>query len=228
MSPVPDQAQKTPLDTLVLLAAGIGLAIWCVVSFRAGGYYVQRDVFACQLSGYAALAYLAVSLCAGPLLRVASLAGLRVEREFSARLSRNAGIASALAAGLHTVISLMTYLKHDWWIVLTLPYLQWGVLALFVLLVLLVGSFKPLMSLVRWKIWKPLFRLSFLAAIFAFFHVIYAPFSPTILIVSLFANALLVSLFRWLPQRKQSKPTEPVVVLEAPIVDTSLRKKDPA
>lgn len=197
-----NSTRRLPLDTLLLLAVGFVLAAWCVISFRAGGYYIDRDIFACQLSGYAALGYLAVSLCTGPVLRVAGLTGIVLEREVSARLSRNAGIAAALAAGLHTVIALMTYLRADWLVVLQIPYLQWGAAALFVLLVLLVGSYKPLMGLARWKLWKPLFRLSFVGALLTLPHVLYAPFAPRPYVIALYAVALLLSLLRWWPERK--------------------------
>jgi DMSO/TMAO reductase YedYZ heme-binding membrane subunit len=192
-------APQTHRDTLLLLGVGVALAAWCVVSFRAGGYYVQRDLFACQLSGYAALGYLAASLCSGPVWILLSRFGYHVERDFSARFSRNAGIAAALAATLHTVIALTTYLKYDWLVALQIPYLQWGGLALLVLLVLLAGSFKPLMGLMRWKLWKPLFRLSFLAAILTLPHVFYAPFSSSWIVLTLYCLAVLVSMLRWLP-----------------------------
>lgn len=194
-------APQTHRDTLLLLGLGIGLAAWCVIAFRAGGYYVQRDLFACQLSGYAALGYLAASLCSGPIWILLSRLGYHVEREFSARFSRNAGIAAALAAILHTVIALTTYLQYDWLVALQIPYLQWGGLSLLVLFVLLVGSFKPLMGLIRWKLWKPLFRLSFLAALLTLPHVFYAPFSSGWIVLALYCLAIIVSLLRWLPLR---------------------------
>jgi DMSO/TMAO reductase YedYZ heme-binding membrane subunit len=192
-------SRRYPLDTLFLLAVGMALSAWCVIAFRAGGYYIEREIFVSQLSGYAALGYLALSLCAGPLLRLLSFTGVNVPREFSARLSRNAGIAAALAAILHTTIVLMTYLKHDWLSVLFLPYLRWGGLAFVVLLVLLVASFKPLMSVIRWKLWKPLFRLSFLAALFTLPHLLYAPFSSRPLTLWLYGIATAICCLRWLP-----------------------------
>lgn len=193
---------RLPPDTLLLLVIGLGLSAWIVVAFRAGGYYVQRDIFVAQLSGYAALGYLGLSLCSGPLLRAASWFGMQVNREFSARLSRNAGIASALAAILHTTIVLMTYLRFDWWSVLFIPYLRWGGLSLILLLILLVASYKPLMTLVRWKLWKPLFRLSFLAAIFTLPHLLYAPFSSRPIVLVLYGTATVLWLLRCLPERK--------------------------
>lgn len=204
------EPRRYALDTLLLLAVGFGLSAWCVIAFRAGGYYVERDVFVSQLSGYAALGYLALSLCAGPLLRLLSIAGVQVNRELSARLSRNAGIASALAAILHTTIVLLTFLKYDWWSVLFLPYLRWGGLALVVLLVLLVGSFKPLMALVRWKLWKPLFRLSFAAAILTLPHLLYAPFASREITLWLYGIASVICCLRWIPGRRDiAKPSNP-------------------
>jgi len=198
-------------DTWLLLGVGLILAAWCAVVYRAGGYYVQRDVLICQISGYAALGYLAASLCSGPIWTLLGRFGFRIEREFSARFSRNAGIASAIAAAAHTIIALLTFLKLDWFAVLRIPYLKWGGLALLVLLVLLFASFKPLMGALQWKLWKPLFRLSFLAATLALPHALYAPFAWRWLILALYSGALLISLLRWIPERKlQKQPATPL------------------
>jgi DMSO/TMAO reductase YedYZ heme-binding membrane subunit len=70
------------------------------------------------------------------------------------------------------------------------------------LLVLLVASFKPLMSLIRWKLWKPLFRLSFLAALFTLPHLLYAPFSSRPLTLWLYGIATAICCLRWIPERK--------------------------
>lgn len=59
-------------------------------------------------------------------------------------------------------------------------------------------------SCVRWKLWKPLFRLSFVAAILTLPHVLYAPFASRPLAVALYTAALLISLLRWLPERKSA------------------------
>lgn len=214
------EPRRYPLDTLLLLAVGMALSVWCVSTYRVGSYYIERDIFVSQLSGYTALGYLAVSLCAGPLLRLVSLLGFNAQREFSARLSRNAGIAAALAAILHTTIVLMTYLRFDWWSVLFIPYLRWGGLALVVLLVLLVGSFKPLMTWVRWKLWKPLFRLSFAAALLTLPHLLYAPFSSRTLTLWLYGSATVICLLRWLPIRQAKRVSSPApqTVVEQPLV----------
>jgi DMSO/TMAO reductase YedYZ heme-binding membrane subunit len=192
---------RRPPVNLLLLAVGTVLAVWLVISYRAGGYYLDRDVFACQLSGYAAIGYLALSLITGPIIRLLGFTGVAIEKELSAQLSRNAGIASALAAGLHTIIALTTYLKADWLVVFQIHYLQSGAAALFVLLVLLLGSYKPLMGFARWKLWKPLFRLSFLAAILTLLHVLYAPFAPRPLTIGLAVATIVVCLSRWFPER---------------------------
>lgn len=188
-------------DSLLLIGIGVALAAWCA-AVGSGGYYVQREVLLCQISGYAALGYLAASLLGGPMWRVLSWRGISVSREFAARFSRNAGIAAALAASAHTVIALTTYLKYDWYVVLRIAYLQWGGLALGVLLVLLLASYKPLMKTLRWQLWKPLFRLSFAAAVLSLPHVLYAPFAWRWLVLVLFGGAVLMSLLRWLPERK--------------------------
>ena len=186
-------------DTLFLLAIGLAVAVWCFVTQRGAGYYLDRDVLTCQISGYAALGYLAASLCSSQLWTLLGRFGLSIEREFSARFSRNAGIASAAAALLHTVIAITTFLKFDLWGALQISYLQWGGVALLVLLALLLASFKPLMGLVRWKLWKPLFRLSFFAAALVLPHILFAPFAWRWLILVLYGIGVGISLLRWLP-----------------------------
>ncbi|MGE0609820.1 MAG: ferric reductase-like transmembrane domain-containing protein [Pirellulales bacterium] len=191
-----------PLDEAALVAAWLGLAAWCVRVYVTPVYYLDRIVLACQISGYAAVGFLVLSLLVSPLSRGAQWLGWNVSREASARLSRNAGIASALAALGHLVVVLATYLREDWWAALLLQYMQSGVLAWALLMLLLVGSVKPLMGVLRWQLWKPLFRLSFIAALLALHHVLYAPFASRYWAFVIAGAAVGLSLLRLVPLRR--------------------------
>ncbi len=98
-----------------------------------------------------------------------------------------------------------TYLEENWFAVFSSSYLEAGALALTVLIVLLIGSIKPLMAKARWQLWKPLFRLSFAAAILVFYHMLFAPFNNRLWTLLLFGTALAISLLRLLPERAKKE-----------------------
>jgi len=185
------------------------LAVLTVVSawlYFTPGYYISKDVFVCQWSGYSALAFLAFSLLFGPVLRVASWFNFRVDGKVSARLSRNTGIASALAALLHAAIALTTYMESNWYEILSWPYLYAGLLALIILALLLIGSIKQLMTAARWQLWKPTFRLSMAAAVLVFYHVLYAPFASLHWTLGLWGAGLVIFFLRFAPAKQASAP----------------------
>ena len=200
------ERRTIPADEALLVAVSIGLAAWCARAYVADGYSLTRTIYVCQWSGYTALGLLALSLLTSPLGRGLGAQRINVDSIVLARLSRNAGIASALAALLHLFVVLTTYLDGNWWVVFEFPYLQSGALALALLVLLLLCSVKRLMALFGWQLWKPLFRLSFVAAILAFSHVLYAPFSSTRWVLWLFGGALVISLVRLLPARVSKPP----------------------
>lgn len=192
---------RIPLDEALVFGTLAALAGWCAWIYWGGGYYIDRTIWACQVSGYAALGLLGASLLFGPVLRAASWFNVRVGFPASARFARNTGIASALAALMHTGVALTTYLADNWYAVLYWPYLQSGGLALLILILLLLGSIKQLMSLARWQLWKPFFRLSFVAAVLVLHHLLYSPFASRHWIIGLYTAAAVISMLRYLPLR---------------------------
>jgi len=192
---------KIPVDEALVFGTLVGLAGWCAWEYWAPGYYIDQTIWVCQISGYSSLGFLALSLLFGPVLRVGSWLNVRVGFAASARFARNTGIAAGLAALLHTVIVLTTYLEDNWYAVLNWPYLQSGGLALAIMVLLLIGSIKQLMSLARWQLWKPFFRLSSIAALFVLHHMLYSPFASRRWTIGLYSAALVIWLLRFLPVR---------------------------
>ncbi len=196
-------------DTAIVGGALVITSLASVLVCFSSGYYIERDIFASQLSGYSALAFLAISILFGPLLRAGGWLGIHLDWKVSVRITKNTGIASALAALVHSGISLAVYLRGNWREVLEHLYLHAGLLALATLVLLLGFSTRPLMSRTRWHLWKPTFRLSFAAAALVFIHVLYAPLASARWTVGLYTGALVISLLRFLPSRRPTPPLAP-------------------
>ncbi len=60
----------------------------------------------------------------------------------------------------------------------------------------------PNISALRWQLWKPLFRLSFVAALLALHHVLYAPFASRYWALAIAGAIIALSLLRFLPLRQ--------------------------
>lgn len=194
-------SERATWDEMLVSIAWLGLATASVWATRADGYYVDRELLVCQISGYSALGFLAASLLARPFAVIGSWFGRRIEPAALHRFSRNTGIASGLAAVLHSILATTLYLDGHWLVPLILPYLQSGTLALIIFAILLVASIKPLMRRIGWQLWTPLYRLSFVAALLTLHHLLYAPFASRVWVLSLFGIGFLMSLVRFLPAR---------------------------
>ena len=189
------------LDEIIVGGALLLLIVTSIGASLGDGYYLEQGILASRLSGYGALAFLANSILFGALLRAGTWLGLQVDEKVSARIAKNSGIASAISAILHSAISVTGFLHGNWSEVLDQSYLNAGFLSLVVLALLLVFSVKPLMSRVEWHLWKPTFRLSIAAAVLAFCHVLYAPFSSLHWTLGLFLVAIAIFLLRFCPPR---------------------------
>jgi DMSO/TMAO reductase YedYZ heme-binding membrane subunit len=199
--------KSIPPDELIVFGTLLGLAGWCLRAYFLPGYYIGQVTYACQVSGYSALGFLATSLLFGPLLRVGSWFNIRVGWQFSARLARNTGISSALLALGHTAIVLTTYLKGNWYEVLTWPsYLHSGLLAVIIMILLLIASVKPLMSAAKWQLWKPTFRLSMAAAVLVLHHMLYAPNASVRWTLGIYGVGLAIFMLRFIPMRPAAEP----------------------
>lgn len=182
--------------TLILLVI---ISIWTSLDHD---YYLIHQILACQISGYGALGLLAISILFGPALRAGNWLGIQMDARRSAMMSKNAGIASALAAWAHALIGFFGYLNSQWRDVVDQPYLYAGVVALGIFTLLLAASYKPFMEKLGWQLWKPTFRLSLAAAVLVLYHMMYAPFASLRWTLGLYGIAIIIFLLRFLPKRR--------------------------
>lgn len=167
-----------------------------------------------RITGWAALATLMLALSVTPASRIATRLGARataLRRVTDAR--RTLGIASALLAVAHAGVALGGYLRGAWDVVLTWPYLRAGLVALAILVALLVTSFPPVVRALRVRLWKPLHRLAYGAALFTLVHLVLSPFASRTITLSLFAALFALGLARALPRSRPRRGER------SPIVD---------
>jgi DMSO/TMAO reductase YedYZ heme-binding membrane subunit len=203
-------SERIPRDEMLVASTWLVFAVASVWATRWDSYYIERELLVCQISGYMTLGFLAVSLLSTPVVRILGWCGVAVEPAFTARWGRNTGIASGLAAILHALLSITVYLDNHWMLALTMPYLRSGLLGLGVFLLLLSASIKPLAKRVGWRIWAPLYRLSFVAALFALHHLLYAPFASRSWTLILYGIGAGLSLIRLIPKRSTPRVAETV------------------
>ncbi|MBS2039231.1 ferric reductase-like transmembrane domain-containing protein [bacterium] len=134
---------------------------------------IVQQIWACRLSGYAALLLLLGSQSLG--------AGRRlgwVSPKIHLRWRRRLGIYSALMASLHLFIAWRTFLSG--WLVDALretPWTQIGLVAWCILLLLWLTSYPRLVRLLRVHSWSGLHKLAYPATALALLHALLAPWS---------------------------------------------------
>ena len=166
-------------------------------------YNVERELWLIQATGYTALGALFLSLLTTPLQRlIQATTTKRFNATFWAAFRRSFGISAACFAIIHAVLTLTTYLQDSWPFILSSPYIRAGLTALSILLVLLITSFPKIVRLLHIHLWKQLHRLSYIAALFLFQHLMQSPFAQQQLIIVLFAGLVLFGTLRLLPVRK--------------------------
>ena len=195
-------SRATTLDQMLLGGALILLVVISIWASLGHDYYIVHQILACQISGYGALGLLAISILFGPVLRAGNWLGIHMDARRSAMMSKNAGIASALAAWAHALIGFFGYLNSHWRDVVDQPYLYAGAIALGIFTLLLAASCKALMAKLGWQLWKPTFRLSLAAAVLVFYHMMYAPFASLRWTFGLYAVGVGLFLLRFLPARR--------------------------
>lgn len=204
-----DTSRSAPWDEIFIATLTVGLTVWGFWEWSRDPYYLGRTIFVCKLSGFAALGFLSLSLLIGPVSRVLGWLRITIVPRVTGRIARNTGIASALASIVHVIVVWSTYLDFDPWLALQPTYLQAGVLAFFLMLVLLIGSIKRLTTRIRWRLWKPLFRLSLAIAVLVLYHALYAPFASRRWIIGLYLAAISVWLLRYLPATRPADARSP-------------------
>ena len=153
-----------------------------------------------RATGWLALGMLALALCATPVQRV--LRAVRRDHPVAARVPawrRRLGIGSAVLAIVHAVASLSGYLRDAWPAVVSWPHLRAGLVAACILVALLITSFPSVVRALRIRLWKPLHRLAYVAALFVLLHLVLSPFAPRGVVVAVFAAVVSIGLLRFVP-----------------------------
>ncbi|MDA8017003.1 MAG: ferric reductase-like transmembrane domain-containing protein [Thermoanaerobaculia bacterium] len=183
-------------------ATAATLVIWAVD--WSIPWVAERELWLSRASGWAACTALALTLSMTPLSRAFVWATARpISGAQITALRRALGISSAWLALLHGAWSFVVYLDAAWTAVSYWPYLRAGLAALVVLLVLLSTSFAGFNRRLRIRLWKPLHRLSYIAGLLVFQHLLLAPFAPKRLVLGLVALLLCIELARFLPRRSK-------------------------
>ena len=166
-------------------------------------YDMGHELWLIQATGYTALGALFLSLLTTPLRRLIQfISSTYPHAAVWAAFRRSFGISAACFALIHAALTLTTYLQDSWPFILSSPYLRAGLTALTVLLLLLLTSFPKIVRLLHIRFWKQLHRLSYVAALFLFQHLMQSPFASQQLIVALFEGLILLGTLRLLPVRQ--------------------------
>lgn len=193
------QARVAAQVVLALSLAALGL-VALLVRMRGGSWGPTRALWLARGTGWTALGALMIALSATPAGRL--LARLRPGSQLSPWVTafrRAFGIAAATLALVHAATVLGGYLRGAWAAVLSFSYLRAGLVALVILTVMLATSFPLLVRRLRVRLWKPLHRLGYLAALLVLDHLLLSPFAPRALTLELFAALFAVGLLRLLP-----------------------------
>jgi sulfoxide reductase heme-binding subunit YedZ len=187
----------------VVAPVALGLLALAMAFGLRDGYALARDVWLLRCSGWGALVALGSALSATPASRIADrVAPGRVPSAAVAAYRRMFGLTACALAALHLGIGLATYLRGASWAMLDQPFLRSGLAALVVLLALALTSFEAVNRAASIKLWKPLHRLAYVAALLALHHVLLAPFAPRLVALAFFGALFALGLARLLPRQR--------------------------
>lgn len=189
------------------MVAVLGLVIAAAIVARALSlpYALERELWLARASGWSAAGALLLALTMTPLARAGKrLAPDRLPRALLPALRRAFGIAAACFALVHAATTTLGYLDRDWRSIPDQPYLRAGLVALAILVPLLVTSFPRLTRGLGVRLWKPLHRLAYVAALLVLQHLLLSPFAPRQVVLGIFATAAALGLLRLLPARRRA------------------------
>lgn len=199
-APRPAKALRRRAALAASTLAAMSLAGLFVVGSRIDHAFA-RELWLARASGYVALACLGLALSASSLARVAEVLGRAPRSSVVVAWRRGFGITTAWVVGLHLLVTATTYLWDSLGSILSVPYLRAGALAGLVLGLLLATSFEVVLRRLRIKLWKPLHRLAYPAALLVFQHMMLGPFASRTVTLGLFAGLFVIGSLRWLPRR---------------------------
>jgi sulfoxide reductase heme-binding subunit YedZ len=190
---------KRRLAAWVVLALAVAaLAVVGLLARSQGGTWdPTRKLWLARGTGWTAVGALMIALSATPVAR------LRPRLQpFIAPFRRAFGIAAGSLALLHAATVLFGHLRGAWGALWNVSYLRAGLLALAILIVMLITSFPWLVKRLRVRLWKPLHRLGYLAALLVLVHLLLSPWAPRPLTLELFGALFVVGLLRLIPSRE--------------------------
>jgi len=190
-------------------AAALALAGACALALGER-YAFARALWVVRCTGWGALLALGLSLCATPAARLANrLAPSSVDPTLFPALRRALGLAAAALGALHLALVLAASLHGAAGALFSQPFLRSGLLSLSVLLALALTSFPAVNRAAGVKLWKPLHRLAYVAALLALHHALLSPFAPRAAALAFAGAVLAIGLLRFLPKRSSSSASAP-------------------
>lgn len=192
------------LAALVVYGASIAATIALGLLALTRTWAFERTLFCIRASGWCALAALLLALCASPTGKLVAFVRRRSVEGTVAPIRRALGISAAAFATVHGALGLATYLASSLHHVFDLVWVRAGLVAWAVLFVLWLTSYPRLVRALRIRVWKPLHRAAYAAALFTLQHTLLAPLAPRAWILGAFGVALAIGLLRALPQRSAS------------------------
>ena len=183
------------------LTIGGALALAIPLYAATLDYVVEREIWLQRATGWCALGALLLALSMTPLRRLAERLDRRLIASRLPALRRSFGITAACFALAHAGLGLSTYLWGSWAVVTAKPFLRAGLLTLVVLTALLLTSFPRIVRALRIRLWKPLHRLAYVAALLAFQHLMLSPFAERRVVIGLYLLVVAINCLRFLGRR---------------------------
>ncbi len=195
-------AALTVLGLALAALSVVGILVWR----RGGSWEPTRMLWLARGTGWSALVALSLALSATPAGRLlARLAPHARLAPWVAAFRRAFGIAAASLALIHATTVLGGTLRGAWGALLSFAYLRAGLVALLILTVMLLTSFPWLVRRLHVRLWKPLHRLGYVAALLVLEHLVLSPFAPRAVIFALFGTLAAFGLLRLLPARPRRR-----------------------
>jgi sulfoxide reductase heme-binding subunit YedZ len=184
----------------VLAVTVLAVLGWIGALAMGEAWPVARTLLWSRATGWLAVAALLLSLTATPLGR--ALGWLRARPLGVAKVRRGLGITAACCGALHGAVAFWGWLHGEAALLLTWPHLRAGLVALGILVVLLATSFPRLNARLRFRYWKELHRLAYVAALLVLQHLLLSPFASRTWTLALFGAAFIFGWLRLLPLGK--------------------------
>jgi DMSO/TMAO reductase YedYZ heme-binding membrane subunit len=188
------------------LVAGMVLVAWTAIEWAAERQTGGPQFDAIVVSGYSAISALTLSLLMSPLRRIAALFGLTISTLHVVAFRRSLGLLAAAMAFVHLLTVVAQHLNGKWIALLENFFLNTGITAALLLLVLTVSSFPSLSRRLGIRLWKELHMLAYAVAIIVAAHLSLSAFAPIWVSKTLVVTVPVLFLLRLIPLRRRTAP----------------------